>query len=98
MGVQVPLRPPIYMENSYKYFENISCKYYPCHNFERINCLCCFCPIYFLDCKGNYKILKNGVKDCSNCLIPHQDSGYDYIVEMIKENNEKRRHCEGVKR
>lgn len=75
------------MKNSYKHFENFDCCHHSCHNMDDINCLFCFCPLYFLDCKGNYKTLKNGVKDCSNCLIPHQDSGYDYIMKMIKEEN-----------
>ena len=36
------------MENSYRYFENRACKYYPCHEVENdeMNCLFCFCPLY----------------------------------------------------
>ena len=72
------------MENNYKYFENRQCKYYPCHNIENINCLFCYCSLYFLECNGNFKILDNGIKDCSECLIPHKEDNYDYIVEMLK--------------
>lgn len=46
----------------------------------------CFCPLYnFDDCGGKYKILKNNVKDCSDCTIPHYN--YDYIINKIKERS-----------
>ena len=42
----------------------------------------CYCPLYsFKNCNGNYKILENGIKDCSGCLIPHNN--YDYIIEKL---------------
>ena len=45
-----------------------------CHHMEgEMNCLLCFCPKYEdVDCGGHFKILKNGVKDCSGCNIPHE--------------------------
>jgi hypothetical protein len=36
------------------------------------------------ECGGNYVYYK-GVKDCSNCLIPHSEGGYDYINKKLKE-------------
>ncbi len=73
---------------SYKYFENKECDFYPCHNLEKQNCLFCFCPLYTMECDGDYEMIpdkKGGlVKDCSNCVLPHLDNGYDYIVERIK--------------
>lgn len=74
-------------QNSYKFFQNKDCQYFPCHKTGKINCLFCYCPLYWLDCKGNFKILDNGVKDCSECEIPHSDNGYEYIVNFIKEIN-----------
>jgi len=71
-------------KNSYKYFCNKDCEYYPCHNFKRINCIFCYCPIYSFDCGGNYIILKNGIKDCSKCELPHTEKGYDYVVKFLK--------------
>lgn len=72
-------------ESGFKGFENKDCEYYPCHNFEKINCIFCFCPLYSLnDCGGSYTVLKNGNKDCSNCELPHKDGGYDYVVEFLK--------------
>ena len=33
------------MENSYRFFANKDCKYYPCHQgLEAFNCLFCYCP------------------------------------------------------
>ncbi|HLR20795.1 MAG TPA: cysteine-rich small domain-containing protein [Tissierellaceae bacterium] len=81
------------MEHSYRFFTNKDCKYLPCHyvdSTEDFNCLFCYCPLYFLeDCGGNYED-NNGIKDCSNCLIPHRPRGYEYINKKIMEVNEKR--------
>jgi len=74
---------------SYKFFINKECEYYPCHNNideEEYSCLYCYCPLYpYEDCGGNFTILSNGIKDCSNCLIPHNRHNYDYIVNKLKE-------------
>lgn len=85
---------------SCKYFENRDCEFYPCHHTEKMNCLFCFCPLYNTDCGGNYKMLEGEdgtkIKDCSDCLIPHSENGYDYIIEKLKnaqanENTEPKR-------
>ena len=69
---------------NYKFFENKKCEYYPCHDFEQINCLFCFCPLYSdEDCGGNYSFFK-GRKDCSKCELPHRKDGYDIIINKIK--------------
>lgn len=37
-----------------------------------LSCLFCYCPEYFYpNCGGSYRILNNGVKDCSGCVRPH---------------------------
>lgn len=81
------------MKNSYRFFQNKECEYLPCHkikNDENFNCLFCYCPLYFLEeCGGNYKI-NSGIKDCTDCLIPHGEKGYDYIVGKIMETNKKK--------
>lgn len=34
-------------ENSYRFFFNRECQYYPCHEgIEEMNCLFCYCPLY----------------------------------------------------
>lgn len=80
----------------YKYFTNEQCEYYPCHEANKdgfFNCLFCFCPLYSMkeDCGGNHVYTESGIKDCSNCLIPHLENGYEYIINKLKErkDNEK---------
>jgi len=68
----------------FKRFQHKECEYFPCHDVKEMNCLFCFCPLYNYDCGGNFTILKNGVKDCSSCTIPHEEGGYDYIVDFLK--------------
>ncbi|CUH92892.1 cysteine-rich small domain-containing protein [Herbinix luporum] len=81
------------MENSYRYFKNQACKYFPCHekkSLEDFNCLFCFCPLYFIeDCGGDCNYI-NGIRDCSNCLIPHEPKGYDFITKKIIAENNRR--------
>lgn len=74
--------------NSYRFFQNSECEYFPCHcikpsQFDKFSCQFCFCPLYpIADCGGNYVILKNGVKDCSACLLPHYN--YDAIISKLQ--------------
>lgn len=73
------------MKNSFRFFSNHECEYFPCHDGgdpERFNCLFCYCPLYTLGsrCGGSFRILENGVKDCSACLLPHSPQGYDHII------------------
>ena len=77
----------------YDFFQNRECEYYPCHQGadpENFNCLFCFCPLYALGdkCGGNFRILPNGIKDCSDCTIPHSENGYDYVMNKLRENSE----------
>ncbi|MBQ3009245.1 MAG: metal-binding protein, partial [Oscillospiraceae bacterium] len=35
------------MKNSFRFFENRDCEYYPCHKTDHpLNCLFCYCPLY----------------------------------------------------
>ena len=70
----------------YKYFCNRECEFFPCHkNIDEkdFSCLFCYCPLYGTDCGGDGEIV-NGVRDCSNCTIPHNRNNYDYIMEKLK--------------
>ena len=73
--------------DNYKFFENIHCEFYPCHKgLEEVNCLFCYCPLYPVkNCSGNFQVLSNGWKDCSNCLFPHKRENYDKLIEKLKE-------------
>lgn len=81
------------MENSFRFYRNLACTYFPCHkveNEEEFNCLFCYCPLYFLEeCGGNHED-KYGIKDCSKCLIPHRPNGYDHINNKITEYNDEK--------
>lgn len=73
---------------SYKFFANKACKYYPCHKTadrDNFNCIFCYCPLYALgsECGGNFKYV-NGIKDCSNCTLPHEEGGYERVMEKIE--------------
>ncbi|MBO4337793.1 MAG: metal-binding protein [Lachnospiraceae bacterium] len=78
-------------KNNSRFFANKECEYYPCHKCNTdINCLFCFCPLYHLDCPGNYKITeKDGIKkkSCIGCVFPHVPENYDRIMQILKEQN-----------
>jgi len=70
----------------YKFFQHKKCEYFPCHE-GKINCLFCFCPLYeHENCGGTFTHTEKGIKDCSACTLPHEDSGYDYIIEKLTKN------------
>ena len=75
------------MDNGYSYFSNFACSAFPCHKAadrEDFNCLFCYCPLYPLEnCGGNPQFTASGVKDCSNCLLPHKAKNYRYSVEKL---------------
>lgn len=80
------------MKNSFSYFKNKECTYFPCHKTEceNFNCLFCYCPLYALGdkCGGDFTYIEDGIKDCSNCLIPHSKNGYSYIISKFDEISE----------
>ena len=74
---------------NYDFFQNSACEYFPCHkcsNTESFSCLFCYCPLYALGdkCGGNFAYTKEGIKDCSGCLIPHRRENYDLMMEKMK--------------
>lgn len=77
------------MKNSYNFFQNKECEFFPCHNVsstENFSCLMCFCPLYnYDDCGGDYVMLDK-LKDCSNCIKPHYN--YNYIIDRLADKRE----------
>ncbi len=74
---------------NYKFSQHKKCEYFPCHkvkNEEEFNCLFCFCPLYMLKdkCGGNFKYT-NGVKDCSDCILPHTKGAYQHVMSKMGE-------------
>lgn len=74
---------------NYKFHCNRECEFFPCHsvsNPDEFNCLFCYCPLYALghECGGNFVYTEDGIKDCSNCMIPHSKEAYDYIIGKSK--------------
>ena len=92
---------PYWEGKKYSFFCHKECEYCPCHKTngpENFNCLFCYCPLYALGdrCGGNFKYTEKGVKDCTNCLLPHKRKNFGYIMskyneimELAKENREK---------
>lgn len=85
---EVDIAATITTNDKYKYFQNKECPFFPCHKnipIEQFNCLFCFCPLYSLKerCGGNYRYLKDGTKDCSQCLLPHVKGNYNYIIKKL---------------
>ncbi|MDO4834136.1 MAG: cysteine-rich small domain-containing protein [Bacillota bacterium] len=71
---------------NFKFMCNRECEYFPCHEVDdpdEFNCLFCYCPLYTLghECGGNFVYTEKGIKDCSNCMIPHSRGAYDHIMD-----------------
>ena len=85
---------------NYDFFQNSACEFFPCHECadpEKFSCLFCYCPLYALAdrCGGNFTYTKEGIKDCSNCMVPHRRENYlrimgkmDEVLELAKKKEE----------
>ena len=74
----------------YSYFSHTECEYFPCHKGadpEDFNCLFCYCPLYALgeNCGGNFHFTEAGLKDCTDCLLPHRRKNYGYVTGKYPE-------------
>ena len=74
----------------YAYFAHTACEYFPCHaggSVDDFNCLFCYCPLYVLgrSCGGNFRYTKDGIKDCTACLLPHKRKNYGYVIGKYRE-------------
>ncbi len=77
-------------DKEYSFFSHTKCEHFPCHKTnkpEDFNCLFCYCPLYALKdkCGGNFRYTKSGVKDCSQCSLPHKRENFGYIMDKFKE-------------
>ena len=71
-------------ENNYAFFNNRQCEFHPCHGRDEMNCLFCICPLYLTSCGGNYSFTEKGLKDCSQCFLPHDpEAGYDFVLKKL---------------
>jgi Zn-finger protein len=85
--------PPMRLEwedKGFSFFQNTRCEWFPCHktkDIEKFNCLFCYCPLYALDgqCGGNFSYTAAGVKNCVDCVFPHEKENYGHVTERFKE-------------
>lgn len=82
--------------NSYRFFQNRDCKFFPCHDVQDeddFNCLFCYCPLYLDDnCIGSPEYIITGrgqrIKDCSSCLVVHSPEMYDKVIAHLCRQDE----------
>ena len=63
-------------ECQYSFTQHKTCEFFPCHKTEH--------PLGS-HCGGNFVYLDSGVKDCSNCLVPHGRGSYSYVLKKFPE-------------
>jgi Zn-finger protein len=34
-------------------------------------------------CGGNFQYTEKGIKDCSQCLVPHGEKGYEHVMSHM---------------
>ena len=84
------------ISNSYRFFQNRECKFFPCHEVQDeddFNCLFCYCPLYLDDnCIGSPEYIITGrgqrIKDCSSCLVVHSPEMYDKVIAHLRRQDE----------
>jgi Zn-finger protein len=78
-------KPEYWQGKAYTFFSHSDCESFPCHqtdDLDNFNCLFCYCPLYALgcDCGGRFTFTESGIKNCSDCLVPHKRDNYGYII------------------
>ena len=81
---------PYWEGKEYSFVCHKECEYFPCHKTndpDNFNCLFCYCPLYALGdaCGGNLRFTEKGIKDCTNCLLPHVRKNYGYVTGKYSE-------------
>ena len=81
---------PYWEGKEYSFVCHKECEYFPCHKTndpDNFNCLFCYCPLYALGdaCGGNFRFTEKGIKDCTNCLLPHVRKNYGYVTGKYSE-------------
>lgn len=84
------------ISNSYRFFQNRECEFFPCHEVQdedAFNCLFCYCPLYLDDnCIGSPEYIITGrgqrIKDCSSCLVVHSPEMYDKVIAHLRRQDE----------
>jgi precorrin-3B C17-methyltransferase len=71
-----------------------SCKKYPCHQLENMQCDFCYCPLYpCYDSRVGGKMIRNSEGkeewDCSDCEIFHKKGNVSLIIEIMKNIKER---------
>jgi Zn-finger protein len=78
------------MANS-SFFENKDCEYYPCHsNLKEINCLFCYC-VLFWDCPFENGGAKGNGMECPDCTFPHERGNYASVMQLLRNMYDKRK-------
>lgn len=69
-------------KNSYKFFANRSCKFFPCHKgLYDLNCIWCYCPIFqYRETNAICQVCG----PCEQCTFPHRPKNYDKMIKMLK--------------
>ena len=84
------MEKPYWEGKEYSYFSHKNCEYFPCHKGadpENFNCLFCYCPLYALGdkCGGNFRFTESGIKDCTECKLPHRRENFGYVTGKYSE-------------
>jgi Zn-finger protein len=83
----------------YAFFSHRECEAFPCHQMDdrdKFNCLFCYCPLYMLgrECGGSPSY-QSGIKDCTNCTLPHERENYGDIVGKFEDIVKKLKETDG---
>ena len=84
------MEKPYREDKEYSFFSHKKCEFFPCHKGadpEDFNCLFCYCPLYALGdrCGGNFRYTDSGLKDSTNCQLPHKRKNYGYVTGKYQE-------------
>ena len=80
------------LKADFNFYQNTDCRYFPCHGTRKgtgaipVEDFNCYCPLMFIPCSGNYKLLESGFKDCSACTRNHDKNSWRFVVARLREH------------
>ena len=67
------MEKPYWEGKEYSYFSHKKCEFFPCHKNADPDDFNCF------------RYTEKGIKDCTNCMLPHKRKNYGYVTGKYQE-------------
>ena len=77
-------------DKHYSFFSNRECEYFHAikgqiRKISTVYSATARCMLFGDKCGGIFRYTENGIKDCTNCQLPHKRKNYGYVTGKYQE-------------